>query len=184
VDTARIVQGQSILWKWSSGTHTVTNGTGSGDPQAGSLYDQPLSLATNTTFTFQFDNVGVFPFFCRQHEVDNMRGVVVVSAPVGVEPVPGPAHTAGFVGAPWPNPTQSGVTFRFALARAGHALAGVWDVRGRRVATPVDEDLPAGDFSGTWNGRTLRGDQAPPGVYLLRLEVPGASDVRRLVLDR
>ena len=78
VDTVHIVTGQSVLWTLEAGSHTVTNGTGSADPSAGLLFDAPLTSA-NPSFSFQFNQTGQFPFFCRVHEDFNMRGVVVVS---------------------------------------------------------------------------------------------------------
>ena len=41
VDTAKIAAGESVLWQWVAGIHTVTNGTDSSDPNVGTLFDQP-----------------------------------------------------------------------------------------------------------------------------------------------
>jgi plastocyanin len=81
VDTVRILQGQTVMWKNLAGTHTTTNGENTGDPNMGLLWDHPLSPA-DSEFTFRFDSIGVFPFFCRPHIFFGMRGVVEV-APVG-----------------------------------------------------------------------------------------------------
>ena len=51
VDTARIVRGQTILWRWQAGTHTVTNGTGAADPTAGLMFDQ---LKQDQTIGFSY----------------------------------------------------------------------------------------------------------------------------------
>ncbi|MBI1798173.1 MAG: hypothetical protein HYR73_00630 [Candidatus Eisenbacteria bacterium] len=80
IDTAHITQGQSIRFKWVAGLHTATSGAGSSDPDAGLLFDRPMT-STASNFDFEFDNTGTFPFFCQIHEFLNMKGVVVVSAP-------------------------------------------------------------------------------------------------------
>jgi plastocyanin len=77
VDTARIQVGQSVLWQWISGIHTITNGTGAADPNAGLLFDQP-SDPSNTQFSFAFNTAGTYPFFCQYHESLTMKGVVIV----------------------------------------------------------------------------------------------------------
>ncbi len=82
VDTARILVGQVVAWSWINGVHTITNGTGDGDPNAGLLFDQP-SQTGFTTFSYQFNTPGTYPFYCRYHgALFNMTGVIIVTAPV------------------------------------------------------------------------------------------------------
>jgi plastocyanin len=69
--------GDTVQWIRSSGSHTVTNGTGSADPEAGSLFDAPLN-ATNPTVTYTFTTAGDFDYFCRPHEGFGMTGIVHV----------------------------------------------------------------------------------------------------------
>ena len=183
VDTAKIFQGQTVLFKWVVGTHTVTSGTGDADPDAGVLFDHPSDASlTNKRFSFQFDSVGTVPFFCRIHEFSNMKGVVIVRSLASVDPIEGRAP-AGFVGSPGPNPTRGTVAFRFALPAAGRVRAEVFDVRGRRVATVLDRELVAGSWEAAWDGRA-GGSAAAPGVYFLRLTAPGVRASRILVVAR
>jgi plastocyanin len=183
VDTAVIFQGETVLWKWVVGIHTVTSGTGASDPNAGHLFDVP-STTSARTFSFQFDSAGVVPFFCRNHELQNMRGFVRVQSTASVEPLGGAPRGAGFVAPPWPNPSHGTTAFRLSLPVAGHARATIFDVSGRRVATPLDRDLAAGVYAAAWDGRRGDGSPAPAGVYLVALEVPGASQSRRIALER
>lgn len=181
VDTAKIFQGQTVLWKWLSGFHSVTSGTGSTDPHVGALFDVPFSSGT---FSFTFGSAGLVPFFCRNHEGFNMRGFVFVKSTTSVDPVPGLAGSVGFAAPPWPNPTAGTTSFRFALNRPGTARLRVYDAQGRVVATPLDRAFEAGTYSAAWDTRTQTGVPAAAGVYLLRLEVPGAVDTRRLSIER
>src|SRR5262245_41602397 len=80
VDTAYIEQGQTVLFLWQGGSHTVRSGDGPAGPGPdGTLFDQPLD-ATHLEFAFRFDSVGVFPFYCVPHYFSGMQGVVVVSS--------------------------------------------------------------------------------------------------------
>ena len=63
--------------------HTVTNGTASTAPGAGTLFDTPLN-PLSTTFSFTFNTPGVQPYFCRPHEILGMNGTVVVTVPASV----------------------------------------------------------------------------------------------------
>jgi len=172
-----------VLFKWVNGAHTITSGTGTGDPNAGALFDVPSDVS-HPTFTFQFNSVGTTPFFCRPHVTFNMRGVVVVSPTVSVQPLTGDARRIGFTAPPWPNPTRSTTAFRFALRVGGHAHAAVYDAAGRLVAVPLDQDLAAGSYAAAWDARRRDGSPASPGAYLLSLEVPGAQETRRIVVER
>jgi hypothetical protein len=123
-------------------------------------------------------------FFCKPHQFDDMRGVVIVQSTAGVTPVAGGPRGAGFAAPPWPNPSRGTTAFRFSLPVAGHARARVVDVSGRAVATPLDRGLAAGVYAAAWDGTRRDGTRALAGVYFLILEVPGATQSRRIVLER
>jgi plastocyanin len=66
--TVEVDLGDTVSWVWRRGEHTVTSGTGPGDPGAGAIFDVPLDAA-NPSFTFlvrEGFEAGV-PFFCRNH---------------------------------------------------------------------------------------------------------------------
>ena len=91
---------------------------------------------------------------------------------VSAAPVPGtPTVLAGN----FPNPFNPTTTFNFTLAKGGHAVLGVYDLRGRLVRTLVDDTLPAGSYDGAyrWDGRDGRGQAVNSGTYFYRLELDG-----------
>ena len=102
--------------------------------------------------------------------------------PVGVGPIPltGRARLLP----PAPNPFNPRVELRFVLSRTGRARLEVHDLRGRRVRTILDEELPAGEFSRTWDGRDDQGGPVASGVYTVRLRVGGTHDLRKVTLVR
>ena len=183
IDTSSVFAGQAVLFKWSNGVfHTATNGTGFADPQAGTLFDQPVD-EQNPEFPFTFNSPGTVPVFCRPHE-GLMKCYVKVSPATDVLPISDGHARAGFIADPAPNPTRENATFHFALDRSGRVQVDVYDVRGRRVASPVDRELRAGTYAARWDLRTQRGEHATAGVYYLRLTVPGASETRQVVVTR
>ena len=183
IDTARIQTGQAILWKWVTGIHTTTNGTGSTDPAAGTLWDQSMTTSARE-FAFTFNTPGTYPFFCRVHESFDMRGVVVVTDPVAVPPNERPMPGLAFVSIPAPNPTREGVRFQFWVPRAERARAEVFDAAGQRVATIFDRNVGPGGQSAEWDGRTFAGRSAAPGVYLLRITAGRATLSRSISVIR
>ena len=75
-----------------------------------------------------------------------------------------------------PNPFRGGTTVRFRLPQAGPVRLGLYDARGRRVATLVDDVRPAGEHTAELDAAALAS-----GVYTLRLEAGGESAVKKCV---
>jgi plastocyanin len=180
VDTVHIHLGDTVTWNWVTGFHTVTSGTDSGDPNAGLMFDQPLDNA-HTSFSFQFNTPGYFPYFCFVHE-GAMAGYVHVWASTGVPS--SPVAKIGFTRDPSPNPTHRGVSFAFTLSAAGRVQADVFDANGRRVVRLIDIDMTAGAHNGSWDGRRSDGHTAEAGVYYLRLRLPGYDASRRVTVTK
>lgn len=183
VDTVKIQVGDAVQWVWGSGSHTITSGTGGSDPQAGSLFDVGI-FSSNTGLVYQFDDAGLFPYFCRPHEFFAMKGYVLVQSNTGVTPLPDQRAALGFTRAPRPNPTRNRVDFQFALDVAGPARIDVYDTRGARIATVTDGELPAGAYSARWDGTGADGRAVGSGVYYLRMTLPGYAQSRRVVIAR
>ena len=60
----------------------------------------------------------------------------------------------------------------------------VHDLRGGRVSTLVDAEMPAGEWTAEWDGLDSRGMPVPSGVYLARLEVPTGVQTVKMTLAR
>ena len=83
-----------------------------------------------------------------------------------------------------PNPARSNMEFRFAVPAAGAVRLAIYDVQGRRVATVLDQTLPAGWQSASWNGRDLRSLPVASGAYFARLESGGEVRLRKVFMTR
>jgi hypothetical protein len=85
---------------------------------------------------------------------------------------------------PAPCPARTGASFSFALGEGGHVRLEVFDASGRRVRVLADGAWPAGASTVRWDLVGERGERVPPGLYLARLRVSGAEQVRRLIVTR
>jgi len=78
----------------------------------------------------------------------------------------------------YPNPFNPTTNLSFSLAAGAHVTLTVFDVMGREVARPVDQDfLPAGEHTVSFEGREL-----PSGSYLYRLVADGRTLSRTMIL--
>ncbi|MFN8179875.1 MAG: C25 family cysteine peptidase [bacterium] len=104
-------------------------------------------------------------------------GASAVAAPAALSAAPLALELAPAA----PNPFRAATSLRFVVPKPGRTRLDVFDVAGRRVATPVDAVLPAGAHSVTWDGRDVTGRPASSGVYFLRLATPEGSRTARVI---
>jgi len=109
------------------------------------------------------------------------RDPVVIGAPILVEAEVHPEFRLMEVG---PNPGSSPVRIGFALEHAAAVEIDVFDVQGRKVASPGEGAWPAGTHVVEWDGRTRNGEPAPAGLYVVRYLYPGGRDRRAIVRIR
>jgi len=83
-----------------------------------------------------------------------------------------------------PNPFSDRTSLSYANPMAGPVELSIFDTRGRRVRTLVDEVRDAGYHTAVWDGSDGQGNEAPAGVYFARLEGPGGKAARAIVYVR
>jgi len=82
----------------------------------------------------------------------------------------------------FPNPFNPQTTVAFDLAHPGKVELDVYDPAGRRVATLLHGDQPAGHHRVVWQGNDDQGRRQASGVYLIRLKADGQSDLKKVLL--
>jgi hypothetical protein len=83
-----------------------------------------------------------------------------------------------------PNPFNPRTTIHFEIAETGPVRLTVHDLRGRRLATLVDEVRNAGPGDVVWEGLDDRGRALSSGTYFIRLETPQGVSTRKATLAR
>jgi plastocyanin len=175
-----IQEGESVKWQWVDGSHTTTNGVSSAPEHSpGTLWDASLNVST-PTFTYQFNQPGYYPFFCRPHELMEMKGVVIVedSGPVGI----GDELPARLRFSASPNPFTSSTRLAFELDRPSRVSLDVFDIEGRLVLNLLLADLPAGPHEVRWGGWDAMHHPVSEGMYVARLITEGGEVLTQKVL--
>jgi len=122
----------------------------------------PTSLKTNPVLRYQpIGSATIQAVFAVDTSVD--RGLEIVDE---VE-----LHGA------YPNPFNPTTVIRWTMDVGRQTRIGVYDVLGREIANLLNETLPAGEHSVTFNATGL-----PSGVYIVRLQADGETLTRRITL--
>ncbi len=87
----------------------------------------------------------------------------------------------------YPNPFNPTTSIQYALPVQSRVRLELFSILGQRVATIVNDDLPAGYHTATWNGLGDHGQPLGSGTYLLRLTANGDnsrtfSETRKMLL--
>lgn len=77
----------------------------------------------------------------------------------------------------YPNPFNAGTSIRYQLPRPAKVNIVLYNIRGQKVATLVDEDKAPGFYTYRWDARSLSS-----GIYFYRMTAGDFSAVRKLVL--
>jgi len=106
------------------------------------------------------------------------------STPTAVESPGGASPPVPRLLAPAPNPFNPRTAVRFSLPRAGRVRLAVYSVSGALVRVLADRPFGSGEHRVDWDGRDDRGQDVGSAAYLVRLEVDGRSEARKVVLLR
>jgi halocyanin-like protein len=77
----RVTPGTEVTWRWTGqgSTHNVVSTSG------GPLDSGDAVQEAGTTYSYTFEEMGVYTYYCEPHESLGMKGAVVVGGPLGGE---------------------------------------------------------------------------------------------------
>jgi hypothetical protein len=83
-----------------------------------------------------------------------------------------------------PNPFNPSTTIKYQVpeGEAARVQIVVYNIRGQKVVTLVDELKESGDYSVNWNGQSSSGQRVSSGVYFYRMSAGEFSAMRKMVI--
>ena len=75
----------------------------------------------------------------------------------------------------YPNPFNPNTTIRYSIKNAGLVKLEIYDILGRKVATIVNEEKPAGNYGANFNGSNLSS-----GIYFYKLSTGSFTQIRKM----
>jgi hypothetical protein len=83
----------------------------------------------------------------------------------------------------YPNPFNPTTTISFSVAQTSSFVnLEVFNIKGQKVKKLVDEILPAGQHSVTWNGKDENGKSVASGVYFYKMKAGQYTSTKKMIL--
>lgn len=82
----------------------------------------------------------------------------------------------------YPNPFNPTTTIEFALPQADHVSIKIYDMLGREVATLINDQRSAGNYSIVWNGLNDYGQKVSSGSYIYRITAGNFVETKKMML--
>ena len=82
----------------------------------------------------------------------------------------------------YPNPFNPETAINFSIGNEGHVSIDIYNIRGQKVRTLVNDVYGIGDHKAIWNGHDDNGREVGSGVYFYQMKSEGTTATRRMVL--
>lgn len=82
----------------------------------------------------------------------------------------------------YPNPFNTQTTIRYYLSQSSRVKLRIYNIKGQKVKTLVDNSRPAGYQSVTWDGSDKNGSEVASGVYFYRVKTDCSEETKKMVL--
>jgi len=84
----------------------------------------------------------------------------------------------------YPNPFNPATNIAFALPVDSKVSLKIYNVAGQLVRTVVNQTMPAGNHTVTWDGSNSSGDKVASGIYFYRLNAGSFSKTMKMVMTK
>ena len=82
----------------------------------------------------------------------------------------------------YPNPFNPETTINFDLAKDSSVLIEIFNIKGQKVYTLIEDDLKAGQHRVVWNGTNQNGKNVSSGVYFYKMQSDDYKSINKMLL--
>jgi parallel beta-helix repeat protein len=82
----------------------------------------------------------------------------------------------------YPNPFNPTTTINYSLNENMRVSLEVYNIKGQKVKTLIDEKLPAGNHQVVWHGKDNSGKQVASGIYFYKMKSGNYNETKKMIL--
>jgi len=82
----------------------------------------------------------------------------------------------------YPNPFNPKTTINFSLKEAGNVTLEIYNLKGQKVKTLLNDNMEAANHSVIWNGDDNKGNKVSSGIYMYRMKTKDYSKTQKMIL--
>ena len=171
---ARLVNGLIVLnWRTESESNNLGFYVEKGSPEfhdIGFVGGQGTTAKAHSySFVDSYPTAGAIRYRLRQVDFDGatthsqaIAAVMAIPERAALQP-------------PFPNPFNSETVFLLDVQEETDVFVDVYNIRGEHITSLFSGRLEAGSHRLTWNGRNIKDESAPTGMYLIRARIKGQT---------
>ncbi|MFO7659550.1 MAG: FlgD immunoglobulin-like domain containing protein, partial [Candidatus Cloacimonadaceae bacterium] len=144
-----------------------------------------VGTSATTAFSEELSDTGIYYYYVRAVYAEGE------GAPTDIVSVEFPFVSGGdnttpvlvnALGVNYPNPFNPTTSISFSLVKAGQASLKIYNTKGQLVKTLLNTEKSSGSHTVVWNGLNNEGKAVSSGLYFYRLDAPGYSKTRKMML--
>ena len=82
----------------------------------------------------------------------------------------------------YPNPFNPTTTIAFDVAKSADVSLKLYNITGQEIRSLIDENLSAGQYQITWDGKNNVGQQVASGIYFYQIKAGQFSAIKKMIL--
>ena len=84
----------------------------------------------------------------------------------------------------YPNPFHQTTTISYYIPMDNKVNLSIFNIKGQKVKTLVNEEKEKGEWKKTWNGTDEHNIKVPSGIYFYKIETDGFYEIKKTILLR
>ncbi len=84
----------------------------------------------------------------------------------------------------YPNPFNPETTIHYAIPKSGLVKIAIFNELGQQIQIITNKYQTAGHYAVQWDGKNRFGNHVPSGIYFYRMDAPGYTEVRKMLVVR
>lgn len=82
----------------------------------------------------------------------------------------------------YPNPFNPTTTISFEIKEAGNIKVEIFNMKGQKIKTLLDERINSGKHSVIWNGKNNKNKRVSSGMYFYKVSINGNQKINKMIM--